>query len=803
MNQVGHLSNPLTVIKEVQADREPLPSTWHHHYNEMMRTTALALLATLFLAQFSSAQDFYDIGTINSIEITFEEENWDEILDGLYAAGDEERLVATAVINGVQFDSVGVRYKGNSTYSANRTKNPFNIKLDHIIDDQELDGYGTLKLANVYNDPSFVRETLGYAIARKYMPASRANYIRVTINGTLIGLYTSVQSVDKHFLGTNLQSNDNAFFKGELLGNNATDDPVWGYAGDDSTAYFNLYEMKSDDGWSDLMNFLNVLNNDVENVEEVLNVDRHLWMLAFDNLMVNLDAPINFAHNYYLYRDDAGQFNPIVWDLNESFGVFTRLLNSGGGGGLNLTGSQQFDPFFNATNSAFPIVRQILSNPLYQRMYIAHMKTMIEENFSNGWYQEEISAMQETIAGDVEADPNKFYTTADFRNNVSSSISGGGGPRGRSIVGLTELMEGRVAYLLERSEFTADAPQIADPAHDLDLNRTITITADISNATNAWVYVRTSRIERFTPMMMLDDGTGGDETADDGVYSVEVQANPNATVEYYLYADNGEAGIFSPQRAAHEFYSLSVPGSVDGVVINEFMASNDTTVADQDGDFDDWIELYNNSAEPISLTGYYLTDDGTDLTQWKFPEAVIPAGGYLIVWADDDEDQEGLHANFKLSASGETVLLLDPEENVVDEVTFGEQETDVSYGRFPNGTGEFRTMPTTFNAENVSESSSVGDQAAALFAAGLNMRVAPNPMTTNTTFSFTLSERSDVSILVYDTHGRQVRELHSGALSAGDHRVDWEGSTDLVPGVYHYVLSVDGASVNGRIVLVR
>jgi len=93
----------------------------------------------------AQGQDFYDINTVNTISITFAESNWDQLLDDLYAAGEEERLVGTAVINGLTYESVGIRYKGNSTYRAERKKNPLNIKLDHIIEDQTLDGYGTLK----------------------------------------------------------------------------------------------------------------------------------------------------------------------------------------------------------------------------------------------------------------------------------------------------------------------------------------------------------------------------------------------------------------------------------------------------------------------------------------------------------------------------------------------------------------------------------------------------------------------------------------------------------------------------------
>ncbi|OQY27124.1 MAG: hypothetical protein B6244_11615 [Candidatus Cloacimonetes bacterium 4572_55] len=382
-----------------------------------MRTPVIVFLLCFAGVSGLLAQGFYDIESINTIEITFEQSNWDQLLDNLYAAGDEERLIGAALINGAQFDSVGVRYKGNSSYSPNQIKNPLNIKLDHIIDNQELDGYGTLKLANVFKDPSFVRETLSYEIARKYMPASNANYINVYINGTHLGLYTSVQSVDKFFLGNHLNSNQNDFFKGELAGGGGPPSSVdiWGFYGSDSTDYYDYYELKSGDGWANLINMLDILNNDPGNIETALNVDRHLWMLAYDILMVNLDAPINFAHNYYLYRDDAGQFNPIVWDLNENFGGFNRLLT--GGPPLNFIAMQRLDPFLNESHPGFPIINQILPNPSYRKMYVAHMKTIISENFANDLYHIRALDIQGIIAGDVQNDPNKFYTYESFLNN--------------------------------------------------------------------------------------------------------------------------------------------------------------------------------------------------------------------------------------------------------------------------------------------------------------------------------------------------------------------------------------------------
>ena len=144
------------------------------------------------------------------------------------------------------------------------------------------------------------------------------------------------------------------------------------------------------------------------------------------------------------------------------------------------------------------------------------------------------------------------------------------------------------------------------------------------------------------------------------------------------------------------------------VVINELMADNDSIHADPQGDYDDWLELYNLSDTAVMLTGMYLSDKEDELTQWEFPENTeIAANGYLVVWLDDDVDAaEGLHANFKLSKDGETVILVGTDAHgnrVLDKVTFEKQETDVALGRLPDGTGDFQVVQATPGAPNMAQ----------------------------------------------------------------------------------------------------
>jgi hypothetical protein len=149
-----------------------------------------------------------------------------------------------------------------------------------------------------------------------------------------------------------------------------------------------------------------------------------------------------------------------------------------------------------------------------------------------------------------------------------------------------------------------------------------------------------------------------------------------------------------------KYYEV-VPGDV---VINELMPVNSTTVTDQNGEYDDWIELFNLSYASIDLSGYFLSDSKKELTKWKFPQGTsIPENGYLIIWADKDSTEAGLHASFKLSSNGETVILSRPDGTITDRIEYPAQTLELSYSRKPNGSGPFTWQAPTFDKSNDSE----------------------------------------------------------------------------------------------------
>lgn len=152
------------------------------------------------------------------------------------------------------------------------------------------------------------------------------------------------------------------------------------------------------------------------------------------------------------------------------------------------------------------------------------------------------------------------------------------------------------------------------------------------------------------------------------------------------------------------------------LVISEFLASNSgISLLDEDSEASDWIEIRNTGASTASLAGYRLTDNATDLAQWTFPAVDIPAGGYLVIFASSkDRAVAGseLHTNFKISAGGEYLGLIDPTGNVVYEYSpaFPEQEEDISYGIGTDGvTLGYFVSPTPGAVNSVSTGGRVAD----------------------------------------------------------------------------------------------
>jgi len=521
----------------------------------------------LFLPIYTNAQDFYDLYSIKEIRLEFEQENWEEILSKLKDQGQKKRVTASLKLNGVTYDSVGVRYKGNSSYFSvkrgGQAKLPFNIKLNHKIKGQKIPGkYNTIKLSNVFRDPSFIRETLAYEVARNYTHASKCNYARLFVNDEYMGLYNSVESVDKAFLKHHFGTRKGELIKCDPLdikqsfnstGNSKClpgDFASLMYQGKDSICYQNNYELKSDNHWKPFIALMDQLNNKTEKIDEMLDVDECLWMLAFNNVLVNLDSYTGkLSHNYYLYQDTLGVFHPIMWDMNMAFGGF-RISGSSN---KQMTDEELINMslFTHYKNEKRPLISKLLSNDLYRKMYLAHIKTIVQEQFVNGKYKSRAQQVQSSIDFYVKSDEQRLYPYEQFKKNLNETVQVGRS----SIIGITQLMDERAKKLMEHPLMQKEDPNISSVSHSSSSDSTIVVQARVENAERVHVFFKEHEIGRTLKKEMKDQGENGDVVADDKTFSIQIEKDK--ITRYFIVAESSKTASTHPVKASYDMHLIN------------------------------------------------------------------------------------------------------------------------------------------------------------------------------------------------------------------------------------------------------
>lgn len=738
-----------------------------------MRLFILSFFSLMILCGNISAQNFYDQNTIQKIEIQFTQSNWDYQLDTAKAGAEGYVMAASVTINGVYFDSVGVKYKGNSSYNPTYNKNPLHIELDGYKNQSYL-GIKDIKLGNNYADPSMIREVLGYDILKNYMHCPQANFAKVYINGVYHGVYSNAESIGKQFYAQHYYSSGNTAIKCNPIVNPSanTKSNLKYFTTGDSSNYFNYYELKSDYGWNSLRALADTVTNFQSRFSYNMDVDRVIWMLAFNNVNVNLDSYSGaFCQNYYLYKDNTNHYNTTIWDLNMCFGGFPYLGNSNSSlAQLSITNMQQMPITIHSTDVYWPMINIINSNAQYKKMLVAHMRTITNEFIANNNYVTKANQFQALIDTSVQSDNFKFYTYPQFQNGLTTNVSVGS----YSVPGISNLMVARLTYLQGTTDFSYSTPTITAVSASTNspaINSTVAITASVVNTSTVYLGYRTNNHQKFTRVLMYDDGTHNDGNAGDDVYGASVTVT-SAETEYYIFAENTNAGIFSPERAEHEFHVLQTnlaQPNVGDLVINEFLAANNFGQTDENGKHEDWIELYNTTSTVLNLSGLYLSDDYSNPTKYTIPNnTIIQANGFLTIWADEDNTNEtNLHCNFKLLDSGEKIML-SKGTTVLDSISFGFQGADISIARCPDGTGTFAASSNpTYNASNCAVSvNEINIELASL-------SIFPNPA--NEELTITCSANAVLPVEVLNIMGEvilkdelhQTVKINTSALSQG------------------------------------
>ncbi|MBI5388184.1 MAG: CotH kinase family protein [Verrucomicrobia bacterium] len=280
----------------------------------------------------------YASNVLRTVFLEFENADWEKELEAFH--GTDIDVPAKLTVDGRNYSDVGVHFRGASSYMmlGSGRKRSLNLSLDLVHPNQNVGGYRTLNLLNSHGDPTFLRTVLYFDIAREYLPAPKANLLRVVINGESWGVYVSVQQFNKDFVQEWFGTKKGARWKvpGSPRGRGSL-----ASLGDDVAAYRGIYEIKSKEdpkSWADLIKLCRVLNETSPDKLEaaltpLLDIDGALKFLALENALINNDGYWVRTSDYDIYQEEKGRFHLLPYDANETFSLPGGPGFGGGPGG--------------------------------------------------------------------------------------------------------------------------------------------------------------------------------------------------------------------------------------------------------------------------------------------------------------------------------------------------------------------------------------------------------------------------------------------------------------------------------------
>ncbi len=361
-----------------------------------------------------SSDLIFDESKVYSYSLEYYIDDWEAQLKENYDSG-QIYMPAKFTYGNIVLDSVGVRYKGNSSFtmSQNTRKKPFKIKFDKYRD-QTFFGIKRLNFANGVKDPSFMREPISYRIARKYMPAPRTAFVNLIMEGDLIGLYVQVEQVDKTFLKRFFDDNDFNLYKVGDQGAGLD------YLGVDQVLFEAKYELKTNEDindWSAFISMIDKLNNTpddsfVATMNACLNLESCIKILAMNMVFSHFDSYSGSGRNYYFYDDStSGQFHMIPWDQNEAFGSYSNNWN---------VISQDIITISNLASR--PLNKRVIENDSLKQIYLQNIHHMINGPATYDSIVAMADEMKPLIESHVLADGNKIYSDQNFTDNIEKDI---------------------------------------------------------------------------------------------------------------------------------------------------------------------------------------------------------------------------------------------------------------------------------------------------------------------------------------------------------------------------------------------
>ncbi len=686
---------------------------------------------------------------------------------------DTEHLASFRFRNGtldIALDSIGFRLRGNTSRQA--AKKSFKVSFNTFVKGRKFLGVEKLNLNGEHNDPSIIRSKLCFDLFRDAgIVASRAAHAAVYINGSYYGLYVNVEHVDEEFLEKNFINPSGNLWKC-LYPADLT------YLGSQPSDYRNfwsggrpVYELKTNEDAADFTRFarfVSLLNLTPapalpDSLEKLADIGNLLSYLAMDVLLGSWDDYRALMNNYYLYDNPAnGKFMIIPYDYDNTFGV--DWFN------VDWATASPYD-WPRAVAGSRPLADRMLQNAQYHDLFTHFLSFYSQRVFALQHWDSRMQRIKEMITPYAEQDTWRTldygFTMEDFHNSYTS-----GHYQNQHVKrGVREYVNLRDSTLNNQLSFLNAPPVVysitVDNAYPLPGGQVVVACAAYGAAGIKSVVLlyreKGQTLVNQVPMTFLPDTLLPIVALHDR-WMGSLSALPEGrTLEFRIRLTDSLNQSQAYPRSGW-LRATTVSTDISRVRINELMASNAHTISDPAGEFDDWVELYNPGSLPVLLAGAYLSDKPADLGKWSFPDiTVILPGEYLIVWCDEDPHQPGIHAGFKLSATGESLILTDRDGvSIIDRVDFGPQATDVSLSRIPDGAGSFTSTPPTPGYHNSATGfNSPHDQSF--------FQTFYDPATRCIRLSFREANLQNAVLIVYDITGRVIASdnipSHSAAFS--------------------------------------
>lgn len=656
---------------------------------------------------------------------------------------------------------VGFRLRGNTSRYAE--KKSFKVSFNSFEPGRDYYGLEKLNLNGEHNDPSVIRSKVCWDLCRQFnIPAPRSNHIRLYINNNYYGLYINVEHIDEEFVEARFGNKDGNLYKClwpadlKYLGSNPE---LYKFTVGDRRTY-DLKTNTEDDDYTDLAEFITILNVTAYDdfrceIEKVFNIHDYLKIVALDIFMGNWDGYIYNKNNFYLYHNtETDKFEYIQYDLDNTLGI--DWLDRDWGDRDIYDWEQHGD-------EVRPLYTRMEANDFFKDQYSYYFNRLLLELIQPASFIESIENRRDMIAEYIENDPfyplDYGYSMNDFYNSYNQALGG------HVDYGLFPYVETRMNSAFEQLDLDDMIPVVkyldysgVFPGNEFWAKAYF---EDESFMEGRIIYSLDGAYPEYVEM--FDDGLHNDDEEGDMIYrGVIPSLDFNNSFSFQLVGlDETSNQTYMPCFPLE--FDMN-PSEDHDLVINEFMALNETTIDDEFGEYDDWVEVYNNEDEAVYLGDKFLSDNPENPSKYQFPDIWLQPADFVLIWTDGDPEQGELHAGFKLSGDGEFIGIFDNEGTLffpLDTLSFGEQSTDISYGRETDGNPEwiFFTNPTPGYSNNVTQISNEVVKP---------IKFYPNPVMQETLY---FSRTCDVK--VYDETGilihssEQIEEIDLSSFKAG------------------------------------